>query len=208
MRTIRLFAFAVLAVLLSATSRRAQAQIIPNGYMNIDWQVNVPLSTSFAGDASGWGMNFEGGCYLTPRLSAGAFVGFHTNFEPVPRQTFSLDGGGVLTTAQEHAAFQLPFGLSGRYTWCRKSVFQPYVGVKMGAEYAQISSYYSVIKQYDSSWGFFVSPELGCTVFPCPETRIGLHVALYYSHATNTGRVLVYRVDGFDNFGLRIGLSF
>lgn len=32
----------------------AKAQLSDNGYANIDWQFNVPLSNGFADDASGW----------------------------------------------------------------------------------------------------------------------------------------------------------
>ena len=37
---------------------------------------------------------------------------------------------------------------------------------------------------------------------------MGIHVALYYSYATNEGDVLVYRVNNLNNFGLRVGISF
>ena len=51
----------------------AKAQLSDNGYANIDWQFNVPLSNNFADKASGWGMNFEGGYFVTPNLGLGLF---------------------------------------------------------------------------------------------------------------------------------------
>ena len=50
-----------LCALLLAAALPGKAQIFPNSYINIDWQMNVPLGNSFADKASGWGMNFEGG---------------------------------------------------------------------------------------------------------------------------------------------------
>ena len=189
---------------------QGKAQIIPNGYINVDWQMNVPLGDSFASKASGWDMNFEGGYYVTPTVAIGPFVSYQTNLEKIDRRTLDLGDGSALTTNQKHALFQLPFGITGRYA-CRRyldSVVQPYVGLKLGASYAEISSYYYVIKQYERSWGFFLSPEIGMSIFPRAARRFGFHVALYYSYATNDANVLTYSVNNLNNFGLRAGISF
>ncbi len=189
---------------------QGKAQIIPNGYINVDWQMNVPLGDSFASKASGWGMNFEGGYYVTPTVAIGPFVSYQTNLEKIDRRTLDLGDGSALTTNQKHALFQLPFGITGRYA-CRRyldSVVQPYVGLKLGASYAEISSYYYVIKQYKRSWGFFLSPEIGMSIFPRAARRFGFHAALYYSYATNDANVLTYSVNNLNNFGLRAGISF
>ena len=53
-------------------------------HFNVDWQMNAPLNTNFADKISGWGMNLEGGYFLTPHWSLGAFLDFHTNHKYVP----------------------------------------------------------------------------------------------------------------------------
>ena len=196
-----------LCLLMLAAALPGKAQIFPNGYLNIDWQVNAP-DGSFADKASGWGMNFEGGYRITPAIAVGPFLSYHTNLGSVGRRTLQLGDGTALTTNQKHSLFQLPFGVTGRYSWFNSSVLQPYVGLKLGANYAQMSSYYYIVKQYDDSWGFYLSPEIGLTIFPQPEYRFGFHVALYYSYATNQSRVLTYSVNNINNFGLRVGVSF
>ena len=55
------------------------AQTSENFYSNIDWQFNFPISNSFAQRGSGWGMNFEGGYYLTENLAIGGFLAYHSN---------------------------------------------------------------------------------------------------------------------------------
>ena len=80
--------------------------------------------------------------------------------------------------------------------------------MKLAASYAELSSYYYVVRQYTETWGFYLSPEVGVSIFPRPDYRMGIHVALYYSYATNEGDVLVYRVNNLNNFGLRVGISF
>ncbi len=197
-----------LCALLLAAALPGKAQIFPNSYINIDWQMNVPLGNSFADKASGWGMNFEGGYRITPAVAVGPFVSYHTNLQNIDRQTLILNNGSALTTNQKHAVFQLPFGVTGRYSWCNNSVLQPYIGLKLGASYSEFSSYYYVIKQYDDSWGFYMSPELGVSIFPNPTYRFGLHLALYYSYATNSGSLLTYKINNLSNFGVRIGISF
>ena len=64
------FKVVALAAIAIAFAMPAKAQLSDNGYANIDWQFNAPLSNHFADKASGWGMNFEGGYFVTfPELS-------------------------------------------------------------------------------------------------------------------------------------------
>ncbi|MDE6070092.1 MAG: porin family protein [Alistipes sp.] len=208
MKSIKYLRIFALCSLLLAVAHPGRAQIFPNSYIDVDWQMNVPLGHSFADKASGWGMNFEGGYRITPAVAVGPFISFQTNLQSIDRRTLHLDAGSALTTDQKHALFQLPFGVAGRYSWCNRSVFQPYAGLKLGAEYAQLSSYYYIVKQYTDTWGFYLSPEIGVSIFPNPNYRFGFHVAVYYSYATNHGDLLTYSVDNLNNFGVRVGISF
>ncbi len=208
MKSTKYFRILALCTLLLAIAQPGKAQLFPNSYINIDWQVNVPVGDSFADKASGWGMNFEGGYRITPAVAVGPFISFHTNLQDIDRRTIHPNAGSALTTNQKHAVFQLPFGVSGRYSWYNKSVLQPYVGLKLGANYAQLSSYYYILKQYTDTWGFYVAPEVGLSIFPNPNYRLGFHLELYYSYATNSGDVLIYSVNNLNNFGVRVGVSF
>ncbi len=208
MKTSTIFRAAALGIVMLFAAQTGRAQLLPNSYMNVDWQMGVPLGSSFADKASGWGMNFEGGYFVTPNIALGAFISYQTNLEKIPRQTLLLSGDRALTTNQKHALFQLPFGLTGRYCWCQDRIVQPYAGMKLGACWSEMSSYYYIVKQYDDAWGFFLSPEVGFSIFPNPDFRVGFHVALYYSYATNSTQVLNYTSSNINTFGLRVGLSF
>lgn len=199
---------AAVVLLLLVAAPKSSAQVLPDAYFNVDWQVGIPLSNDFAGDSSGWGMNLEGGYFLTEAITIGGFLNYQTNFESVSRRTLQLADGSALTTSQKHAVFQLPFGVTGRYNWLTDDVFQPYVGLKLGAAWTQFSSYYYIYKQYDEAWGFYLSPEVGVSIFPRPDMRFGFHAAFYFSYATNSGSVLSYKVDGLTNLGFRVGISF
>lgn len=175
-------------------------------FFNVDWQVNGTINNDFAGNASGWGANFEAGYYLTEHWALGAFIGFHTNNEYFPRETFMWNNV-ALTTDQQHSLYQLPFGVSTRYRFIN-GLFAPYIGLKMGAQYSESESYINDVCYYNHPWGFYVSPEVGMEIHPFCQSRFGFHIAAYYNHATNDNSLMYYQVDGLNNYGFRLGIAF
>lgn len=179
-------------------------------YFNVDWQFNVPLGNDFANKFSGWGANLDGGYYFgESNFALGGFISYHTNNKYVPTQTMSVGDNSLITTDQQHSIYQLPFGVSGRYSFNdRTGVFAPYVSLKMGANYARMNAYYSSFESNDDNWGFYISPEIGTVIYPAATRNIGIHIAAYYSYGTNKGDVFLYSIKGLSNFGLRIGIHF
>ena len=147
----------VASCLILGINQQANAQCNPErrAHLIVDWQMNAPLNTDFADKISGWGMNFEGLYDITPRLSAGAFVSFHTNHQYVGRQTLQLSPTESLTTDQQRSAFQLPFGAAVNYALCTHSQVCPYVGAKLGAMFARNTTYFGTRGLYDKAWGFY-----------------------------------------------------
>jgi len=201
---LKVFAMMAIAIAFALPSR---AQTSDTFYSNIDWQFNFPISNSFTEKGSGWGMNFEGGYYLTENLAIGGFLAYHSNHKYIPRQTISMGDNSSLNTDQQHTLFQMPLGVAGRYTFDREGMLQPYVSLKVGPQYAKLKTTYNVFENSDNTWGFYISPEIGMNIFPWVY-RPGIHVAAYYSCATNKGSVMTYGVDGMSNFGLRLGIAF
>ena len=208
MKTIKYLIFQMMAVsaIIITFAIPAKAQITPFTYFNADWQFNAPISNDFANKASGWGMNFEGGYYVLPDLAIGAFINYHTNHQYIPRQTLPVNNSAALTTDQQHSVFQLPFGLATRYRF-NDGVFQPYIGMKLGANYTKMSSDFYIYEATDNTWGLYVSPEIGMNIYPWTN-GIGLHLAAFYNYSTNKGNVLNYDIDKLNNWGLRVGVAF
>ena len=175
-------------------------------FFNIDWQVNGTIGNDFASSTSGWGAHFEGGYYLTEHWALGAFIGFHTNNEYFPRQSFVWHNA-ALSTDQQHSLYQLPFGLSTRYRFCN-GLFAPYAGLKMGAQYAESESYLNSLCLYNDQWGFYISPEVGVEIHPFKQKRFGFHLSVYYNYATNNNSLMWYDANGLNNYGLRLGVAF
>ena len=79
--------------------------------------------------------------------------------------------------------------------------------MKVGPQYAEMKSTFNVYEANKSTWGFYVSPEIGLNIYPWAYGP-GLHIAAYYSYGTNKGDLFTYNVDGLSNFGLRLGIAF
>ncbi|MBQ7818252.1 MAG: outer membrane beta-barrel protein [Bacteroidales bacterium] len=186
----------------------AKAQITDNGYLDVDWQFNIPVNTKFADKAAGWGMAFDGGYYITDNVGVGVFLTYSTNNEYIEKQTLALSETSALTTDQQHSMFQLPFGVSARYRFIPEAIATPYFSLKLGAEYSKISTYYNSFVSTDEAWGFYLCPEFGTTIYFTSSHTVGLHMSIYYAYATNKSSVMVYDVNGLNNLGFRLGLSF
>ena len=196
---------AMTVALIAGISAPAKSQVSLDAYYNVDWQFNIP-SNKFVDKVSGWGMNFDAGWYLTPDIAIGAFMNYHTNTQAVDRAVVHVSDATSIYTDQQRSLYQLPFGLTMLYRII-ESDWQPYVAMKLGAEYAYTSSYYNIYKSSEDSWGFYMSPEIGVRWYPLPN-GVGLHAAAYYSFSTNKSSVMGAELHNPSNFGFRLGLAF
>ena len=192
---------------LNENAVKSKQSMSDNIYINLDWQINGPINNQISGNASGWGASLQGGYFLTSKVAVGGFFSFHTNNEYVPRRTFYWEGT-ALSVDQQHSLFQIPFGLSFRYRFTDDGIFKPYCATNLGVQYARSESYMNNVNYYHDAWGFYVSPELGIEIKPFKHSRVGFHVAAYYSYATNDNSLLWYDSEGLNNYGIRLGFAF
>ncbi|MFR9166457.1 MAG: outer membrane beta-barrel protein [Dysgonomonas sp.] len=166
------------------------------------WQFNAPVNNNYSDVASGWGANIEALYNIDKKWSAGAFMSWHTNNEYLPRQTY-FGSTSAVNMDMQNSLYQLPFGLAGRYKFLNGKI-EPYVGLKVGANYVKQRSYSNLFAWEDKSWGFFVSPEIGATIYPFRTRTVGFLVSGYYSYSTN--KLSFFEQDGINNLGFRVGL--
>ena len=176
-------------------SGEADAQMGKQYYINGGWQFNGTVGNEFVQSAQGYGAYMEGGY----------FISFNTNNEYHPKQTYTFADKSALTTDLDRSVYQVPFGATVRLRFMR-SEFQPYIEAKVGTEYSTQSTYMSTFVNRHDNWGFYVSPEIGFTVFPFHKTDFGFHLAAYYSFATN--RNDSYDIKGLNNLGFKLGIAF
>ncbi|MBR2132100.1 MAG: outer membrane beta-barrel protein [Oscillospiraceae bacterium] len=186
-------------------SFQADAQMSKKYYINGGWQFNGTLANDFAESAQGYGAYIEGGYYVTPMLAVGGFASFNTNNEYVPAKTYTFSDQSALTTDLDRSIYQVPFGATLRYRFLR-TMFQPYVEAKLGAQYSEQNIYMSTFVNRHDNWGFYVSPEVGLTFFPFQKTDFGFQVAVYYSYATNASKSI--DINGLNNLGFKLGIAF
>ena len=193
------------AAALLTVSFQADAQMGKKYYINGGWQFNGTLANGFAESAQGYGAYMEGGYYVTPMFAVGAFASFNTNTEYVPEKTYTFSDMSALTTDLDRSIYQVPFGATMRYRFLR-TMFQPYVEAKMGAEYSSQNTYMSTFVNKHDNWGFYISPEIGMTFFPFERTDFGFQLAVYYSYATNQNKAV--DINGLNNLGFKLGIAF
>ena len=206
MKTIVRICYVALFFAVASIPMKGKAQLSLDSYFNVDWQFNIPLGNNFSNDASGWGMNFEGGYYVTTDIAVGGFINFHTNNEYIPRRTINLSPTLSMNSDQQHQMFTLPFGALIRYRLIEAD-FQPYVGMKLGVCYSEFNNYYYIFLKEQNRWGFYMSPEVGFNWYPWPN-GLGLHMAIYYSYATNKCNIMSYSQSGLNDIGFRLGIAF
>ena len=199
-----LYIIAATAAIFAATAQ-AGAQMSKEYYLNGGWQFNGTLANDFAESAQGSGAYFEGGYFVTPMLAVGGFASFNTNNQYVPTKTYTFSDQSALTTDLTRSIYQVPFGATLRYRFMR-SMFQPYVEAKVGAQYSTQNIYMSTFVNQHENWGFYVSPEIGLTFFPFERTDFGFQVAAYYSYATNSSKAI--DITGLNNLGFKLGIAF
>ena len=185
--------------------QQADAQMSKPYYINAGWQFNGTVVNDFAESGQGYGAYIEGGYFVTPMLAVGGFASFNTNNEYVPKKTYTFSDQSALTTDLERSIYQVPFGATLRYRFLR-TVCQPYVEAKIGAEYSEQNTYMSTFVNKHDNWGFYVSPEVGLSLFPFEKTDVGFQFAVYYSYATNTNKAV--DINGLNNLGFKLGIAF
>lgn len=194
---------AVIALMMMST--HADAQMGKRMYVNGGWQFNATLKNDVAQSAQGYGAYVETGYYLTPMIAVGGFASFNTNNEYFAKQTYTFDDKSALTSDMSRSVYQIPFGSTVRVRFMR-DIFQPYAELKFGSEYSTQTTYLSTFMSRDSNWGFYVSPEIGMTVYPFPRDDFGFQLAAYYSYSTNKSST--FNLKGLNNLGFKLGIAF
>ncbi len=195
----------IAAAALSFATTEASAQMGKRDYINAGWQFNGTVGDSFVNSAQGYGAYVEGGWYLTPNIAVGGFASFNTNNEYVPKKTYTFEDMSALTTDLDKSVYQVPFGATVRYRIFR-GMLQPYVSAKVGTEYSAQNIYMSNFVNKNDNWGFYVSPEIGMTIFPFHKTDLGFQLAAYYSYSTNRNKK--FDLNGLNNVGFKLGIAF
>ncbi len=199
---------------ISFISFGANAQEDRQGKVDVSgqWQIGIPFNDYVDNNASGWGANVESHYFIANQVAIGGFISYQTFMNYFPKETMTLDGpsyGGAVTMDRYQTIYELPFGVSARYHFMSSTgIFDPYVALKLGANYSIQRRYYNVYEGYSENWGFTVLPELGTMIFLDSNKHVGFHLAVFYNYATNQSDNDAIDVDGISSLGFRVGMNF
>lgn len=201
LRILPLFLLVALLGNQSANAQTSDSKITVSG----TWQYNSSTGNKYVKNKSGWGANVEVGYRIAPALELGVFMNWQTNNKYVPRTTY-VNGTSSTNMDQSRSLFQLPVGIQANYVFVQSKFVEPYIGLKFGANYASYKTYSNIYVFDNHSWGVFVSPELGVTVYPFKAApALGFKFAGYYSYASN--KYGDYNMDNINNLGFRLGIK-
>ncbi len=140
--------------------------------------MGVPLGSSLADKASGWGMNFEGGYFITPAIAVGPFISYQTNLETIPRQTLDLGNGSaphgqpealrIPAAVRRHQPLHLAYGQR------IPALCRPEAGSQLRRTFVLLLRRQAVQRHV----GILPLARIGVSIFPRPDYRFGFHVAL------------------------------
>lgn len=195
---------ALLLLLLVNIGVKAQGDNEPGPFMLSGmWQFSSNFNNHMASNISGWGSQIEMGYHVNPHFDAGAFISWHTNRTNFPRQVYYYDDYAV-NMDMLYAVFQIPFGLFVNYSLAPNHLIEPYVGLKVGANYGEETHYHNVFSFEKASWGGYIAPEVGIIIYPFEMGRLcGFRVSLHYGFSNNG---LQEASSGMRNWGIRFGI--
>ncbi|NND78584.1 MAG: outer membrane beta-barrel protein, partial [Maribacter sp.] len=128
----------------------------------INWEVAIPNNSNYVTKTSFSNGRAEYRYLYNDQFAIGASIGWNSFSEKVDRQLYETpDGSNAVFTDLIRQVYKLPISLDGYYYIGAGEDFRPYVGLGLGANYAQQEVYYNVFVTEDKNWGFLARPEIG-----------------------------------------------
>lgn len=168
------------------------------------WDISSPQNdfvkkTSFSGGTFGYRKMLKNG-----NVSVGADVSWNSHHEYAPKQTYQLKDGAVTTDLYKYL-YTLPLTLNTHYYFKAGKSIHPYVGVALGATYADEQLYYNTFVTEDTQWGFLVRPEVGALIKLGTNSGWAILAGVRYSYSTN--KQTEFKIDNLQSFGYQLGIA-
>ena len=80
----------------------------------------------------------------------------------------------------------------------------PYVGLALGATYAEMKLYYNTYVSSDYNWGFLIRPEVGAIYKFFENDSWGVLLGVRYNYSTNTASS--FKINGIQSIGFQLGI--
>ena len=188
---------------LSAQNTGSQISILDKDMIILNWEIAFPTNTDFLDETSFSNGRLEYRHLVNRKFAYGFSLGWYSADQKLDQQLFEEeDGSGAVFTDLVRQVYQLPFSVNGYYYFGSSDSFRPYVGLGLGANYAEQEAFFNVFVVRDSNWGFYARPELG--VHYMLNRGFGLAGYVSYNYATNSSDFFD-EVDNLAHLGIGIG---
>jgi opacity protein-like surface antigen len=202
----KLIVIAMLAVSFTASAQmhtKAFRDLTPRLYDMIafSWETAIPSANQYLNEASFSGWRFEYRKKLTPTISVGVAASWNYFSENTPKETMVAP----YSDAGTHKAFTFPITMiTHYYPKINTGKVLPYLGLGVGAQYAESDLYTANSHFSNNSWGFVARPEFGALmVLPhqpfCFLLGFGTNLSSNSKNEVNT--------DMWNHFTVNLGIG-
>lgn len=194
----------LLALLIGGNTVKAQVGTGFDQLITFGWDVNIPMGDKFVDEVSWAGGKFEFRKMIDEKFSLGFDLSWNSYYALKPYQTYHLSASTDVTTDLYKYNYTLPMAITAHYYFQTGSgIFIPYVGLGMGAMYAQPKLYFNIYEIDQENWGFLMRPELGTVIKFNPGSDVGLLLAARYSYSTN--QEPTFNISDLKALGFQLG---
>lgn len=186
---------------------RAQAQELASKSMvGISWEVALPSGNDYLSEPSFSGWRLEYRQLVRSSMSVGIAMSWNTYDEYADSKTYTSSGGSsAVTTDMIRQLYTVPITLTGHYyPGIKGRPVQPYIGLGLGAQYAQQNTYFNIYEVTEYNWGFVARPEVGILFRLGPSPVRGM-LAAGYNIATNKNEA--FQQNGMNHFAFTLGVG-
>jgi outer membrane protein W len=172
------------------------------------WEAAFPTSNKFLNESTLKGWRFEYRKGVKKNLTVGIALSWNAFDEYFPTTTYATPSNSkAITTDMIRQVYTLPITLITHYYLSSKSkLFQPYIGVGLGAQYAEHTAYMNIYELSETNWGFVARPEVGTLLSFTPNSPVKVLVGVGYNISTNKNEA--FNVDGWTHLTANLGISF
>lgn len=179
------------------------AQMAHPNIVALSWEIAFPTGNDFLSKTSFSGGRFEYRYMVQPNFSAGLAVSWNSFDQYFGTRTYHTNNSAV-TTDMVREIYTAPItAIFHYYPSARGKMLKPFIGIGLGAQYAEQNTYFNIYETTANNWGFVVRPEIGGLL------RVGRGAAILisgsYNYATNKNSS--FNISSLQQFAINIGIA-
>ncbi len=167
----------------------------------LNWEMAMPYANGYLEETSYSGGRMDYRHFTSESIAVGVSLGWNSYDEYSEKQLYEKEDGSsaIYSDAVRHL-YTLPMAVNAYYYIYRQNL-RPYLGIGIGAQYSEQTTYFNIYGISESSWGFLVKPEVGLQ-YEFSDT-FGLTAYAAYSYATNQSDA--FKIDELTSLGIGVG---